>query len=256
MGPDAAATSTSAPCWRMATTPCRDSSPATSRAMSIRPRHASPPAARAASLGQTVASGRRCLNRARMVAASRSRRPSGVGSHHGSPRSPNATLASCTRGRADCGSLRTSRRAVISSSTNSWRSVSGMAGSVVRHRRPDTIRYRPSAVVVPSSAGSMGPLFLQGPAGAASHRVEAKWARPRPDPRKKGSEDGRPVLRPLYLPTMTPPGARHRPTRLNLGVAPRWRAPRPLPGRIYIVATPSGDVCRWDRPAATAAFPR
>ena len=39
----------------------------------------------------------------------------------GSPRSPSAALASWTRGRAVSGSLRTSRRAAISSFTNSWR---------------------------------------------------------------------------------------------------------------------------------------
>ena len=59
------------------------------------------PTTRAASLGQIVFSGSRCRSSVRMVAASRSARPSALGgSHHGSPRSPSATFASWTRARA------------------------------------------------------------------------------------------------------------------------------------------------------------
>ena len=97
--------------------------------------------------------GRRWRSRVRMTAASRVRCPTGVGSHHGSPRSPSATLASWTRGRADSGSVRTARRAAISSATSSRRNGSGMAGSLARQRRPSTTMYRPSAVRGGSSVG-------------------------------------------------------------------------------------------------------
>ena len=134
-GPTATPTSTSAPRCRTTMIPSRANSAATSRAASIKSRHDPPPTIRAASLGQMVASGRRCRNSARTAAASRARWPPGVGSHHGSPRSPSATSASRTRGRARSGSLSTSRRAAFSSPTSCLRSDSGTAGSGACSRR-------------------------------------------------------------------------------------------------------------------------
>ena len=138
------------PCWT-STTSCPCSSRATSRATGMRSRHCSPPTTRAASLGQMVLVSR-CLSSARTVAARRSRSPSSEGSsHQGSPRSPRATLASCTNGRAASPRLPTRRRARMSSLTSSARSGSGMEVSVARQRRPSTTMWWPSGVRSTSS---------------------------------------------------------------------------------------------------------
>jgi hypothetical protein len=145
-GPTAVARSMSVPCWRTTMTCWRASSAATALVSSIKSRQEGPPTTRAASLGQIVASGLRCRSSTRIVASRRARWPRGVGSHHGSPRSPKATLASFTRGRAVAGSTRTSRRADISSATSSVRNDSGIVGSEALQRRPATVTYRPSLV--------------------------------------------------------------------------------------------------------------
>ena len=143
-----------------------------------------------------VRSGPRRRLSASTVARNRCRRPSGEGrSHHGSPRSPRATLASCTLSRASrscCGSLvrraePTARRASINSFTSSWRSGSGMAGSVARQRRPDTMIQRPPSVrSSPPSPGFISRPGLRRPewsrlalAGAATGRAGA-FAAPGP----------------------------------------------------------------------------
>ena len=128
------------------TSPSRPSARTSSRTGSSNARHSVPPTARAASDGQIVR-GARWPASASTTARSRAERPSGVGAfHHGSPRSPNATLACRTRRRASrsaSGSppLRaraTSRLAAMSSSTSSRRNGSGIDGSLARHRRPST----------------------------------------------------------------------------------------------------------------------
>ena len=73
MAPAAVAGSTPSPCWRTTTTCAAASSPATLRAASMSSRQFSPPATRAASLGQMVASGRRWRSSVRIAAASRVR---------------------------------------------------------------------------------------------------------------------------------------------------------------------------------------
>jgi hypothetical protein len=101
--------------------------------------------------GQIVVPSARDRSSARAVAITRSGDASpGARSHHGAPRSPSATLASCTRRRAAATATasppaaRTARRAAISSRTSSVRSGAGMVGSVARHRRPSTTMKRSS----------------------------------------------------------------------------------------------------------------
>ena len=129
-------------------------------------RHPGEATIRAASDGQIELPPPRLTSRACTAARTRASRPvADRGSHHGSPRSPSATLASCTRRRASASAsgssaeARTARRAAISSVTSSLRRGSGIPGSVARHRRPSTTMWCPSGVCATSevaiSAGSV-----------------------------------------------------------------------------------------------------
>lgn len=153
------------PRCRTSTTPSRCRPAATLRARSMSSRQSVPPTTFAASLGQIVAPSR-CRSSALMVASMRCERPWSVCSHQASPRSPSATFASCTRGRACSGSVRTSRRAAISSATSSARKFSGMDGSEARHFRPLTTMWWPSGVSSgPDFDGvrpGVGPMFGAG----------------------------------------------------------------------------------------------
>ena len=135
-----------------------------------------PPTARAASDGQMVR-GARWPTSASTTARSRAERPFGVGSsHHGSPRSPSATFACCTRRRAirsasGSAALRaraTSRLAAMSSSMSSWRNGSGIDGSVARHRRPSTTIQCDSS---PRAAVEQVAISHQYPIGTAQNHL-------------------------------------------------------------------------------------
>lgn len=144
-GPCAEVGSTCLPRCRTSTTPSRCRYEATLCVRSMSSRQSVPPTTFAASLGQIVAPSR-CRSSALIVATMRCERPWSVCSHQASPRSPSATFASCTRGRACSGSERTSRRAAINSATSSARNFSGMDGSEARHLRPLTMMWWPSGV--------------------------------------------------------------------------------------------------------------
>lgn len=74
--------------------------------------------------------------------------------HHTGPRSPSAIFAASTLALALAkpaesparSAAPTARRAAMSCCTSSWRRSSDRAGFAARHRRPRTIRYRPSGV--------------------------------------------------------------------------------------------------------------
>jgi hypothetical protein len=134
---------------------CRSAmSAATVLTSSMCRRQPGPPITRAASDGQMVRSGSRCRASTAIAASARARRLSSSGSsHHGVPRSPKATFAACTRCRASRErsaspsrvAAATARRADINSSTSSFRSVPGIDGSLLLHRRPSIVIHRASS---------------------------------------------------------------------------------------------------------------
>ncbi len=139
----------------MTTSPSAASSFATVLTRSIAGRQFGEATTLATSDGQTLLPGPRFAVSERIVERMRASNAASVGSsHHGSPRSPSACLASFTLARAcwtRSGSSRLrriSRLAAINSVTSSALSRSGIDRSVARHLRPFTTMWRPSALSI------------------------------------------------------------------------------------------------------------